>query len=162
MNSRDNRFLSRNHRGQGEVTQCFSRAKRRELSTSKAMLQGWWRNKTLLGERKKRKELLTSMKGSEVTQSCPTLCDPTDYSLPGSIHGFSRQEYWSGLPFPSLGIFQTQGSNPGLQHCRQTLYPLSHYSIISWTILISLSALLLFISLLHFFFWDTSLFHLFL
>ena len=28
--------------------------------------------------------------------------------------GFSRQEYWSGLPFPPLGIFQTQGSNPCL------------------------------------------------
>ena len=40
--------------------------------------------------------------------------------------GFSRQEYQSGLPFPSLGIFPTQGSNPGLPHCRQTLYPLSH------------------------------------
>ena len=25
--------------------------------------------------------------------------------------GFSRQEYWSGLPFPSPGIFPTQGSN---------------------------------------------------
>ena len=25
---------------------------------------------------------------------------------------FSRQEYWSGLPFPSLGIFPTQGWNP--------------------------------------------------
>ena len=25
--------------------------------------------------------------------------------------GFSRQEYWSGLPFPSSGIFLTQGSN---------------------------------------------------
>ena len=40
--------------------------------------------------------------------------------------GFSRQEYWSGLPFPSPGIFPTQGSNPGLLHCRQTLYSLSH------------------------------------
>ena len=30
--------------------------------------------------------------------------------------GFSRQEYWSGLPFPPPGIFQTQGSNPGLLH----------------------------------------------
>ena len=29
-------------------------------------------------------------------------CDPMDCSLPGSsVHGFSRQEYWSGLPFPS-------------------------------------------------------------
>ena len=32
---------------------------------------------------------------SEVTQSCPTLSDPTDCSLPdSSIHGFSRQEYY--------------------------------------------------------------------
>ena len=30
-------------------------------------------------------------------QSCPTLCDP---QAPPSL-GFSRQEHWSGLPFPS-------------------------------------------------------------
>ena len=36
---------------------------------------------------------------------------------------FSRQEYWSGLPFPSLGIFPTQESNPGLLHYRQILLP---------------------------------------
>ena len=35
------------------------------------------------------------------SQSCPTLCNPMDCSLPGSSMGFSRQEYWSGLPFPS-------------------------------------------------------------
>ena len=36
-------------------------------------------------------------------QSCPTLCDPIDSSQPGSPPslGFSRQEHWSGLPFPS-------------------------------------------------------------
>ena len=35
-------------------------------------------------------------------QSCPTLCDPMDSShqAPPSL-GFSRQEHWSGLPFPS-------------------------------------------------------------
>ena len=35
-------------------------------------------------------------------QSCPTLCDPVDSSHqdPPSL-GFSRQEHWSGLPFPS-------------------------------------------------------------
>ena len=39
----------------------------------------------------------------EVAQSCPTLSDPMDYSLPdSSVHGFSRQEYWSGVPLPSL------------------------------------------------------------
>ena len=35
-------------------------------------------------------------------QSCPTLCHPIDGSSPGSPSlGFSRQEHWSGLPFPS-------------------------------------------------------------
>ena len=34
-------------------------------------------------------------------QSCPTLCDPIDGSPSGSPVGFSRQEHWSGLPFPS-------------------------------------------------------------
>ena len=41
---------------------------------------------------------------SEVTQSCPTLCDPMTvaHQAPLSM-GFSRQECWSGLPFPSSG-----------------------------------------------------------
>ena len=47
------------------------------------------------------------------------------YHAPASV-GFSRQEYWSGLPFPSPGDLLTQRSNPGLPHCRQTLYYLSH------------------------------------
>ena len=35
-------------------------------------------------------------------QSCPTVCDPKDGRPPGSPSlGFSRQEHWSGLPFPS-------------------------------------------------------------
>ena len=35
-------------------------------------------------------------------QSCPTLCDPIDGGPPGSpFLGFSRQEHWSGLAFPS-------------------------------------------------------------
>ena len=35
-------------------------------------------------------------------QSCPTLCNPIDGSPPGYLSlGFSRQEHWSGLPFPS-------------------------------------------------------------
>ena len=39
-----------------------------------------------------------------VAKSCLTLCNPMDCSPPGSpVHGFSRQEYWSGLPFPSPG-----------------------------------------------------------
>ena len=40
--------------------------------------------------------------------------------------GFSRQEYWSGLPCPPPGNFPTQGSNPGLLHCKQIHYCLKH------------------------------------
>ena len=37
-------------------------------------------------------------------QSCPTLCDPMNYSLPGfSVYEIFWQEYWSGLPFPPPG-----------------------------------------------------------
>ena len=52
-------------------------------------------------------------KESEVAQLCPTLCDPVDCSLlsPSSM-GFSRQEYWSGLPFPSPGDRPNSGIEP--------------------------------------------------
>ena len=49
---------------------------------------------------------------SEVAQSCPTLCDPTlAYQAPPSL-GFSRQECWSGLPFPSPGDLPDPGIEP--------------------------------------------------
>ena len=38
------------------------------------------------------------------TQLCPTLCDPVALWGPLSV-GFTRQEYWSGLLFPSPGDF---------------------------------------------------------
>ena len=34
-------------------------------------------------------------------QSRPALCDPTDGGQAPLTLGFSRQEHWSGLPFPS-------------------------------------------------------------
>ena len=41
----------------------------------------------------------------EVAQSCPTLSDPMDCSLPGSsIHGIFQAKYWSGVPLPSLAV----------------------------------------------------------
>ena len=52
---------------------------------------------------------------AKLHQSCLTLCDPVDCSLPGSsVRGFSRQDYWSGMPCPPPGVFPTQGSNPSL------------------------------------------------
>ena len=52
---------------------------------------------------------------SEVAQSCPTLC-PTPWTAahqaPLSM-GFSRQEYWNGLLFPSPGDLPDPGIKPG-------------------------------------------------
>ena len=63
----------------------------------------------------------------EVTQSCPTLCDPMDCSLPGFfVHGiFPGNSTGVDCHFLLQGIFLTQGSNLGLPHCRQMLYRLS-------------------------------------
>ena len=61
-----------------------------------------------------------------MAQSCPTLCNPMDctHQAPPSM-GFSRQEYWSGVPFPSPGDLPDPGIKHGSPACRQTLYPLS-------------------------------------
>ena len=49
-----------------------------------------------------------------VNQLCPSLCDPMGYSLPVSLSmEFSRQEYWSGLPFPSPRDLPYPGIKPG-------------------------------------------------
>ena len=46
-------------------------------------------------------------------QSCPTLCNTMDCSPVGcSIHGFSRQEYWSGLLCPPPGDLPDPGLKP--------------------------------------------------
>ena len=45
---------------------------------------------------------------SEVAQSCLTLSYQASLSM-----GFSRQEYWSGLPFPSAGDLPEPGIEPG-------------------------------------------------
>jgi len=60
--------------------------------------------------------------------SCvPALCDATDCSLPGcSVYGiFSRQEYWSGLPCPSLGDLPNPGIEPVASALQADSLPLS-------------------------------------
>ena len=63
-----------------------------------------------------------------VTQSCLTLCNPMDCSPAGSsAHGDSPgKNTGMGCHFLLQGIFLTRGSNPGLLHCRQSPYCLSH------------------------------------
>ena len=60
---------------------------------------------------------------SEVSQSSPTLCDPMDYTVHGILQ--PRILEWVAFLF-SRGSFPTQGWNPGLPHCRQILYQLTH------------------------------------
>ena len=65
-------------------------------------------------------------------QSSPTLCDPMDCSLPGfSVHRDSPGKN-TGVGCHALiqEIFLTQGSNPGLLHCRQILYCVSHQGLV--------------------------------
>ena len=59
-----------------------------------------------------------------VTQSCPTLGDPIDRSPTGSsVHGDSPGKNTRvNYHFLLWVIFPTQGSNPGLPHCRWILY----------------------------------------
>ena len=82
------------------------------------------RQKALIGK-------LVSFVKLKVTQSCLSLCDPIDCSLPwfhgSSVHGIlqARILEWVGHSLLQ-GIFPTQGSNPCLLHCRWSLYHLSH------------------------------------
>ena len=56
-----------------------------------------------------------------VTQSCPVLCDPMvcPWNSPGKITGVGCHSFLHG-------IFENQGSNPGLLHSKQILYHLSY------------------------------------
>jgi len=62
-----------------------------------------------------------------VAQSCLTLCNPMDCSLPdSSVHGDSPGKNTGvGCHFLLQGIFPTQESNRGLLHCSRILYQLS-------------------------------------
>ena len=58
---------------------------------------------------------MSTLSARSLTQSCPTLRDHVDCSLPGSSpHGFFKQEYWSRLPLSTPGNVST--TDPVL-HC---------------------------------------------
>ena len=73
-------------------------------------------------------EQLTHFFNSSEVLSHVRLCDPMDCSPPGSsVHGASPgKNTGAGCHALLQGIFQTQGSNPGLLHCRWILYKLSY------------------------------------
>ena len=52
--------------------------------------------------------------GGLVAKLCPTLVTPWTVSCQAPLSmGFSRQEYWSALPFPSPGDLPDPGIEPG-------------------------------------------------
>ena len=59
----------------------------------------------------------------KIAQSCPTLCDPMDYTIHGILQ--ARILEWVAVPF-SRGFSRSQESNQGLLHGRQILYQLSY------------------------------------
>ena len=68
----------------------------------------------------------------KVTQLYLTLWDPMEYTVPRNSPGQNTGEGSFSL---LQGIFPIQGSNPGLSHCRQILYQLSHMGspkILEW------------------------------
>ena len=69
-----------------------------------------------------------------VTLSHTTFCNPMDCSPPGSsVRGDSAGKHTRvGSHALLQGIFPTQGSNPGLPHCRLSLYCLSHQGSLSF------------------------------
>ena len=59
-------------------------------------------------------------------QSCPTLCNPIDGSPLGSLSlGFSRQEHWSGLPFPSP-MHESESESEVAQACLTLSDPMDY------------------------------------
>ena len=64
-------------------------------------------------------------------QSCPTVCIPINCSPlgPSLSLGFSRQEYWSGLPFLSTGDLP----NPGIKPVSLVPQHVESYRIGGWT-----------------------------
>ena len=87
------------------VTQSRTRLKRLTSSSSSIFILTW--------------DFYRVVVGGLVTKSCPTLATPWTRTCQGALStGFSRQEYWSGLPFPSPGDLpqpRTELGSPALQ-----------------------------------------------
>ena len=72
--------------------------------------------------------LIRSKLKVKVAQTCPTLCNPMDYSLQGSfVHGILQAGILKWVDFPfSRGSSQPRDQTQVLSHCRQILYCLNH------------------------------------
>ena len=84
-------------------------------------------------EARKPRVLLCYLFVVSVAKLCLTLCDPMDYSPPGSsVHGISQARTRVGCHFFLQGIFPIQGSNLRLLHWQADSLPPSHLRICSY------------------------------
>ena len=76
---------------------------------------------------------------SEVTQSCPTLCNPMDHSLTRLLRpwDFPGKSTEVGCHFLLQGIFPIQGPNLGLHHFCQHLISISLTFLLLWGVAIA-------------------------
>ena len=103
------------------------------LHTGRSLLRELRSQKLCSKTKKLKKKKKKERKKENVKSKCQSLSPVQLFVTPWTLAcqaplsmGFSRQEYWSGLPFLLQGIFLTQGLNPGLLHCRQIPYCLNH------------------------------------
>ena len=64
----------------------------------------------------------------KISQSCPNLCDPMDYT----VHGILQARILEWVAIPSSRPSQPREIEPGLLHCRRILYQLSHQGSPAW------------------------------
>ena len=114
----------------GQVTIFCSRgsSRPRDQTHGVLLLQHWQVDSLPLAPRKPR-HFIYQVK-VQVAQSCPTLCDPLNCSLPvqSLLCPWNSPGKNTGVGSSSLlqGIFPTQGSNTGLPNCRWILFQLRH------------------------------------
>ena len=104
----------------------LNRQRSKEGKQEMKCLETW--EKTLPQEKRNNQQCQSVLSFCLVTQLCLTLFNLVDCSLSSSsVHGDSPGLN-TGMGCHALlqGIFQTQGSNPGLPHCRRVLYHLSY------------------------------------
>ena len=101
------------------VQKCFKR------TTGKPSTNGR-KFKTLAWAEVLHMEVLT-LHACSLAQKCLILCNPTDCSPQAPLSmGLSRQEYWSGLPFPPPGDLLDPGIEPVYPVLQVDSLPLSH------------------------------------
>ena len=109
-----------------KIKTCIYAAYRRLSSkdTHRLKVRGW--GNIVHANRNQKKAKVVTLMSDKESESCTITSD--SLQLHGLYSPWNSPGQNTGVGSLSLlqGIFPTQGSNPGLQHCRQMLYQLSY------------------------------------